>query len=546
MNIANWLSEAAYRWPHRPALFQGTRQVADYDQFASRARAQAVHLSSAHRVVAGDRIALFMENCHEYLELLYAIWWVGAVAVPIDCKLHANAAKWIIKNAEARLVFTSDGNTFARGDLSNNCSEVVLRNDLPRRDARHSLLKPASRRDSDLAWLFYTSGTTGRFKGVMLTHGNLMAMSLCYRLDVDQVSANDAVLYAGPMSHGAGLYNFIHVRCGARHVVPESRGFKAAEVFELAQTLNNTSLFAPPAMVKRMVKEARLQGYSGEGIKTIIFGAAPMYLADLRNAISVFGPRLVQIYGQGESPMTVSVLSRQAIANQSDPQWERLAVSVGMAHSCIEIKVVDAKRKELPSGQPGEIAVRGATVMQGYWRNESASRNALEDGWLFTGDVGFLDHDGCLTLTDRSRDVITSGGKNVYPREVEEVLLTHPDISEVCVVGEADAEGDESVVAFVVVRQRVVLELKSLDKWFVSRMAPFKKPRKYVLCKILPKNSYGKILKTELRKWLSKSTNTMVNNSLVRVTDCNPRTSPPMSPAHTSGSVDSYFTVSAC
>jgi long-chain acyl-CoA synthetase len=509
VNIANWLSEAAHRWPNRPALFQGARQVADYEQFAARARAQAVHLRAVHDVIAGDRIAVFMKNCHEYLELLYAIWWVGAVAVPINCKLHAIEAKWIIENAEARLVFTDDGMTFERGDLPNDCRELVGQNDLARDAHRHSILaKPVSRCDSDLAWLFYTSGTTGRSKGVMLTHGNLMAMSLCYPVDVDQVSADDAVLYAAPMSHGAGLYNFIHVRCGARHIVPESRGFKSAEVFELSRTLNNVSLFAAPTMVKRMVEEARHQGYSGEGIKTIIFGGAPMYLADLRNAISVFGPRLVQIYGQGESPMTVSALGRQVIANQADPQWERFAASAGVAHSCIEIKVVGAKRSELPAGQPGEIAVRGATVMQGYWRNESATRNALEDGWLFTGDIGYLDHDGYLTLTDRSRDVIITGGSNVYPREVEEVLVTHPDVFEVCVVGEPDDEWGESIVAFVVVRQQVTLDLKALNSWFVARMASFKKPKKYVFCDKLPKNSYGKILKTELRNWLKQSAGT--------------------------------------
>lgn len=510
MNIANWLSEAAHRWPNRPALFQGARQVADYKQFAARARARAVYLSAAHDVEPGDRIAVFMKNCHEYLELLYAIWWVGAVAVPINCKLHALEAKWIIHNAEARLVFTDDGQTFAQGDLADGCVELIGLNDPPLGGQRVSFLtKPASRHDSTLAWLFYTSGTTGRSKGVMLTHGNLIAMSLCYPLDVDQVNTDDAVLYAAPMSHGAGLYNFIHVRCGARHIVPESRGFKAAEIFELARTHKNVSLFAAPTMVKRMVEEARQQEYCGEGIKTIIYGGAPMYLADLRNAIDVFGARLVQIYGQGESPMTVSALGRQVIADQDDPQWERFAASVGMAHSCIEIKVVGVKRKELPTGQSGEVVVRGATVMQGYWRNESATQNALEDGWLFTGDIGYLDHDGYLTLTDRSRDVIITGGSNVYPREVEEVLATHPDVFEVCVVGEADAEWGESVVAFVVVRQQSFLDLKALNSWFVARMASFKKPKKYIVCDKLPKNSNGKILKVELRNWLKQSDDAM-------------------------------------
>jgi long-chain acyl-CoA synthetase len=505
MNIAHWLNDAARRWPERPALFRGTEQVADYAEFARRVRVRATFLREEYGVEPGDRVALFMKNCCEYLELFYAIWWIGAVAVPINCKLHAAEAGWIAENAEARLMVTDDGQVFAAGELPVPCTEVAVHGSLAAlATAREALNVPASRNTDDLAWLFYTSGTTGRSKGVMLSHGNLMAMSLCYPLDVDQVSANDAVVYAAPMSHGAGLYNFIHVRCGTRHVVPESRGFKAAELFDLARGLEQVSLFAAPTMVKRMVEEAKRQGYSGEGLKSVIYGGAPMYVADLREAVEVFGPRLIQIYGQGESPMTVTALGRQAIADRANPNWERWVASVGMGQSCVEIKIVDAQRHAVTSGQAGEIAVRGATVMQGYWRNEVATRETLVDGWLFTGDIGYLDPDGCLTLTDRSKDVIISGGSNVYPREVEEVLATHPGVFEVCVVGEADAEWGESVVAFVVAREEQAVDQHGLNEWFVSRMASFKKPKKYVFCAELPKNSYGKVLKADLRLWLKE------------------------------------------
>ena len=505
MNIANWLNEAGRRWPQRPALFEGARQIADYAEFARRARVRAEQLTLQHGVEPGDRVALFMKNSCEYLELFYAIWWAGAVAVPINCKLHNREAAWIVENAQARLMFTDDGQVFAQGELPGECRELAARGAVSQaKGLLPQLAVPVSRRADHLAWLFYTSGTTGRSKGVMLSHGNLMAMSLCYPLDVDQVDATDAALYAAPMSHGAGLYNFIHVRCGARHVVPDSRGFKADEVFGLARDLKQVSMFAAPTMVKRMVEQARRQGYDGEGIKSIVYGGAPMYVADLREAVEVFGPRLIQIYGQGESPMTVSALGRAAIADQHHPQWERLAASVGMAQSCVEIKVVDAQRQPVSTGTPGEIAVRGATVMHGYWRNEAATRETLVDGWLFTGDIGYLDADGCLTLTDRSRDVIISGGSNVYPREVEEVLATHPDVFEVCVVGEADAQWGESVVAFVVARDERSVDAHALTSWFVSRMASFKKPKKYVFCTELPKNSYGKVLKTELRTRLQQ------------------------------------------
>ncbi|NWA29650.1 AMP-binding protein [Pseudomonas gingeri] len=508
MNIANWLDDAGQRCPERPALFEGRRQVANYGAFVALVRHRAGYLMDQHGIVPGDRVALFMKNCCEYLELLYAIWWVGAVAVPINGKLHPAEAGWIVGNAQARLIFTDGGQVFAPELLPQGCLE------LDREDmgsfATIALVTPVTpfpRQADDIAWLFYTSGTTGRSKGVMLSHGNLAAMSLCYPLDVDPVGAEDAVVYAAPMSHGAGLYNFIHVRRAARHVVPESRGFKADELFALASELGNVSLFAAPTMLKRMVEQARRQGYGGEGIKTIVYGGAPMYLADLEQALDTFGPRLVQIYGQGESPMTISALSRELIADRQNPDWPLVAASVGRAQSCVEIRILDPGHRPLPPGRMGEIAVRGATVMQGYWRNEAATQQALVDGWLLTGDVGFVDDAGYLTLTDRSKDVIISGGCNVYPREVEEVLAQHPGVFEVCVVGEPNAQWGESVVAFVVARMAGTLDESSLNAWFTERMASFKKPKKYVFRSELPRNSYGKILKTELRLWLKTSAN---------------------------------------
>ncbi|QLG92867.1 AMP-binding protein [Pseudomonas yamanorum] len=509
MNIANWLHDTSRRFPQRPALFEGACQVADYATFAARVRQRAAHLMDTHGIVPGDHVALLMKNCCEYLELLYAIWWVGAVAVPVNSKLHPGEAAWIAENAEARLIFTDGGQVFSSQGLPAECRELDGRT--PPDSACDSGLEfPCIRQDHDLAWLFYTSGTTGRSKGVMLSHGNLIAMSLCYATDVDPVSAEDAAVYAAPMSHGAGLYNFIHVRCGARHVVPESRGFDAAELFGLAAELGNVSLFAAPTMVKRMVEQARRQEYAGEGIKTIVYGGGPMYLADLMDAVETFGPRLVQIYGQGESPMTISVLPRELIADRQRSEWATLAASVGQAQSCVEIHILDAAHSPVPCGERGEIAVRGATVMQGYWHNETATRQALVEGWLLTGDIGFMDPAGYLTLTDRSKDVIITGGSNVYPREVEEVLVQHPDVFEVCVVGEADAQWGESVVAFVVSRDAQALDEALLNAWFIERMASFKKPKKYLFRSDLPKNSYGKVLKTELRQWLKDTSVTAV------------------------------------
>ncbi|KIH86084.1 Long-chain-fatty-acid--CoA ligase [Pseudomonas batumici] len=281
MNIANWLDEAGLRYPKRPALFEGQRQVANYEAFVALVRHRAAYLIDEHGIAPGDRVALFMKNCCEYLELLYAIWWAGAVAVPINCKLHTVEAGWIVDNAQARLIFTDGGQVFAPGALPQACRELD-REDM---GALASLTSPPDtpcpRLIDDLAWLFYTSGGTDRPQGVMLSHGNLTAMSH----DIDPIGVDDTAVYAAPMSHCAGLYNLIHVRRAARHVVPESRDFNPNELFGLTSGFGTITLFVAPAMFTGMVEQARHQGHDGEGIKTIIYGDAPVYPTELHSRL---------------------------------------------------------------------------------------------------------------------------------------------------------------------------------------------------------------------------------------------------------------------
>jgi long-chain acyl-CoA synthetase len=334
---------------------------------------------------------------------------------------------------------------------------------------------------------------------VMLTHRNLLAMTLCYFADVDDARAGDAALYAAPMSHGAGLYALPHVAAGARHVVPESRGFDPAEILMLARHHRDVSMFAAPTMVRRLVEHASRTGDDGDGLKTIVYGGGPMYVEDIQRALRVLGPRFVQIYGQGESPMTITALSRRHIADSAHPRWlERLA-SVGVAQSAVQVRVAGRDGHDLPAGETGEVLVRGDTVMAGYWRDPDATSRTLAGGWLWTGDMGSLDDDGFLTLRDRSKDVIISGGSNIYPREVEEALLRHPGVAEVSVVGRKDAEWGEVVVAFVVAREGAALTPDALDAVCAEHIARFKRPKDYRFVDALPKNHYGKVLKTELR-----------------------------------------------
>lgn len=502
MNLASWLHSRALISPDAPALFTGTQLRANYRQFAQQARAAGAYLQQKYGVRPGDRVALFMANRIEYLVLLYATWWVGAVVVPVNYKLHTKEAAWITENSEASVVLTDTGDRFAAGELPESCTEVGIELMISAIGSCDdvALEPPLALDPHQLAWLFYTSGTTGRPKGVMLTHENLMEMSLCFTMDVDTASPEDASCYAAPMSHGAGLYNMVYVRVGARHVVPESRGFDGVEILRLAQELDSLVMFAAPTMIKRLVVEARNARASGQGIKSIIFGGGPMYSADLVEALDVLGPRFIQIYGQGESPMTITVVPRDVINDRSHPDWNKRLASVGFAQSCIELRVVDDTLKDVPVGTCGEVIVRGPVVTQGYWRNPQATAETVVNGWLRTGDIGYLSADGFLTLTDRSKDVIISGGTNIYPREVEEVLARHPDVYEVAVVGAPHEEWGEEVVAVIVSRDGAPIDPGELDEWCKAEIASFKKPKRYVFRGEMPKNSYGKILKIDLRE----------------------------------------------
>lgn len=503
MNPAEWLARTARAHPRTPALFHGAQQVADYGAFARRSAALGAALQ-ARGLGPGDRVAVVLPNCPDYLPILYGIWYAGATAVPINAKLHAKEVDWILDNAGARLVFLPDAGAFRTAGGLTGALEVIevgaagfaALYDTPPMDW------PVPLPPEQTAWIFYTSGTTGRPKGALLSGGNLMAMSLSYLVDVDPVQPEDAALYATPMSHGAGLYNFVHVLHGARHVIPESGGFDAAEILDLAPRIGNVSMFAAPTVVKRLTEEAQRRDAGGEGIKTIVYGGGPMYVADIQQALQVLGPVFVQIYGQGESPMCITALSRSEVADSAHPDWAKRLASVGRAQSVVEVRVVDDQGRDRPAGEVGEVVVRGASVMQGYLDNPEANAKSLRDGWLWTGDLGQLDEQGYLTLHDRAKDLVISGGANIYPREVEEALLTHAAVREVAVVGAPDPEWGEIVVAFVVAADGARPEPATLDAACSAEIARFKKPKKYVFVEELPKNNYGKVLKTELRAQL--------------------------------------------
>jgi acyl-CoA synthetase (AMP-forming)/AMP-acid ligase II len=508
MNLAAWLRRNGRSFGDRPAISLGSAMHATYAQWAERAAAVAGALVRQPFYRPGERIALAMTNGPLYLEALFAIWHAGLVAVPINAKLHREEFRYILSHSGARLCFAGAdlADTLAPlpGELPDLARIVVAGDAEWRRFLGGAGTALVERRPEDPAWLFYTSGTTGRPKGATLTNRNLMAMCLGYFSDVDPIAPADAILHAAPLSHGSGLYGLPHVAKAANHIIPESSHFDPAEIAALLLRWPGTSFFAAPTMLTRLIADPAFAGADHRNLKCIIYGGGPMYVADLLKALAVVGPRLVQIYGQGESPMTITALSRAFHMDRTHPRWRERLGSVGLPFAGVELRVVDGEDCDLPVGEPGEVLVRGDAVMPGYWHDDTATQETLRGGWLHTGDVGALDADGFLTLRDRSKDMIISGGSNIYPREVEEVLLRHPALAEVSVVGRPHADWGEEVVAFVVRRPGMQAEEAELDRLCLASIARFKRPRAYRFLAALPKNNYGKVLKTELRRLLAQ------------------------------------------
>jgi long-chain acyl-CoA synthetase len=427
------------------------------------------------------------------------------VAVPVNARLHREEIAYILEDSETVVVVAdpdhADDVEPLVGTAASLRAAVAAPGERWERITASSPAPLADRLPDDPAWLFYTSGTTGKPKGATLTNRNLLQMSLSYFADIDVVMPQDCILQVAPLSHGAGLYGLPHIARGAASVLPQTSG--ADEIAALLERWPGMSFFAAPTMVKRLAGDAAMAAADLSHLKTIIYGGAPMYLADLEQALDVFGPRLAQIYGQGETPMTITALSKADHADRDHPRWRERMQSVGVERTDTEVRVVDGDGRALPAGEVGEVVVRGDVVMAGYWNQPDATAEALRDGWLYTGDLGSFDDDGYLTLRDRSKDLIISGGMNIYPREVEEALLNHAGVRAVAVIGGPHPEWGETVVAFVVPADDAAPPpVAELDRTCLDRIARYKRPRDYRFIDALPTNNNGKVVKRELHDLL--------------------------------------------
>lgn len=501
MNVANYLAVNASLFPERTVIYQEEVPVHSYASLASVASRWAAYFIDELSLMPGDRVAIFLANSSAYIEVLCGAWYAGLVVVPINYKLSAGEVGYIVQDSGCRaLVTLSD-------EVANEVLNLaILPPVLPSAflSTNAGIDRPLFLPSESAAWIFYTSGTTGNPKGATLTHLNLATMSACYVANIETVTAESKLVHFAPMSHGSGLYVVPYLMAGGAHVIPSTARFSGEHFVATLSPHRNVSMFLAPTMVRRVLDylSANEPEFNPDHIDTITYGGGPMYAKDIHEALAVFGLRLVQIYGQGESPMTITYLNKQlhselAQLGSSKHSSDMPLLPVGQSHPQLEVTIQNQAGVCLPFDVEGEVCVRGDVVMEGYWNKPMANQEALRDGWLHTGDIGHIDSRGFLYLTDRLKDVIISGGSNIYPREVEEVLLQYPGVKEVSVVGQRDDEWGEAVIAFISCGEAI--DTEELDNFFLARMARFKRPKAYHIVDDLPKNAYGKILKTKLR-----------------------------------------------
>jgi acyl-CoA synthetase (AMP-forming)/AMP-acid ligase II len=516
VDVGHFLTRAARRWPHRPAWLEGDVAVTFREAEARTNR--LAHAFAALGARPGDRIGLITPNCRQGLEAILAPMKAGMAVVPMNVRLHPREHAYMLNDSGARILvyhaLLREHVKSVRDEVSTVerfiCIGDGAPGDLDFEEAQAG--RPATPPEvtiepSDLAWLFYTSGTTGLPKGSMLTHRNLVAMVHIFLLDLNPVRETDVLLHGAAITHGSGVSIFHHIARGAASAFPATRSFDPPRIFEAIQRYRVTTMFLAPTMVHMLATSDAHRDYDVSSLHTLFYGGGPMYVEQQQHAIRTFGPIFCQLFGQGEAPMLCTALPKEEHLAGDDPVKRRRLGSAGRETTGMRIRIVDDDDREVPPDTPGEIVARGDLVMKGYWNKPEATAETLRGGWLHTGDVGHLDEDGYLYITDRKKDMIISGGANIYPRELEEVICAHPGVHEVAVIGVPDEKWGESVKAVVVLRPQARASEAEIIEHCRRSLASYKKPASVDFVPELPKNAYGKVLKRELREpyWTGKT-----------------------------------------
>lgn len=506
MHVGRYLQRSARRYPSRPLWLLQDRSI-PYSHGAERVARFAQSLLA--RGKPGDCVALLTSNRFEGLEAHLGVTSAGMVAVPMNPRLHASEHEFIVGHSGATVVVFSPefGRHLLeiRPRLANVHTWIAIDHVSDGAIPYEACLAGGTPGFPDLviepddcAWLFYTSGTTGRPKGAIQTHRVLITMIEQFLLAIAPTAgARDVMLHAAPVCHGSGSCLFPHVAVGAGNAFLNR--FEPETFFDAVHRFRVTTTFLAPTMINRLISSDLAAEADTSSLKTVIYGGAPMHLGVLRRAMDAFGPVFAQIYGQGESPFTIASMRTDEHAAAIRENRVHHLLSAGRPTPGVDVRIVDDDDRVLPRGTHGEVCVRGDLVMPGYWNDAAASAETLKGGWLHTGDIGYLDEEDYLYITDRKKDLIISGGANIYPREVEEAISGHEAVAEVAVVGVPDQEWGESVKAYVVLRAGRKAEADEIIQFCKEKIASYKKPKFVTFVSDLPKNATGKILKRQLR-----------------------------------------------
>jgi long-chain acyl-CoA synthetase len=503
VNVGSFLTRSGACWPGRPAVRQSGRAVT-YAQLDERVDALAAGLR-ARGVRRGERVVLWMHNRSEYVELLFACWKSGLVVVPVNAALLADDIANVVADSDAAVL--AFGPEQAEGAAQVTVPHLIGFSDGPGMSyddvlaaGRGAPDQTIEVEDSAPAWQFYTSGTTGRPKGALLTHANLAFVVVGWCADLHHMGPEDVVLHCAPLSHGAGFHALTAVARGAEQIV--HRRFDAAAVLREIADSRVTTTWVVPTQLRRLLDDDSFETTDLSSLNRLIYGGSPAHQQDLEEARERLGRALCQLYGQGESPMTITYLRPEQ--HQPGAVERGVTTSAGTVRTGMEIGIVDADDLPVPTGEVGEIVVRGPAVMTGYHNRPEQTAEALRGGWLHTGDIGRLDERGFLYVLDRIKDMIITGGMNVYAREVEDVLLRHDAIHEAAVFGVPDRTWGEAVTAAVTTTDGAAPD--ELMDHCRGRLAGFKRPKAIHIVPSLPKNAYGKVMKRELRDELAAVT----------------------------------------
>ncbi|MBX0319527.1 class I adenylate-forming enzyme family protein [Shouchella clausii] len=463
-----------------------------YGQLKKRA-CQLAHALMQSGLNKGDRVATLMSNRKEHIEIDAAIAFAGLVKVPVNYRLHPKEATYIIEHAGAGVVI---GERQLLAGLSANVERIDVEAAYePFLQMQSDDFPDVAVGEDDLFAIMYTSGTTGKPKGAMLTHRNMVAGALSL-IQACEITYGDTIGHVAPLTHGTNFLAQTAWFYGLKQVV--FKKFEPSGFIDELEKQQVTVMFMVPTLVNLMVHDPCFDPVKLRSLKSINMAGAPIAVPKLQKALTALGPKLAETYGLVEAPMAITIMPKQQLGARPS--------SCGAAGPFAEVKIVAPDGEEAPVGDIGEVACRGSLVMKGYWQNETATAEAIKDGWFYTGDLGRLDDKGYLHLMDRAKDVIITGGLNVYPREVEEVLNQHPAVKETCVFGAPDEKWGERICAHVVLQAGAApVTEEALIAHCTEHLARYKKPKVIEFVHELPKNSYGKIMRKTLRNQYKKA-----------------------------------------